>query len=228
MGQPLVSVIIPVFNGQRFLDETIASVLNQVYWPLEVIVIDDGSTDESAEIVRRHADVRYHFQENRGQTAALNTGVKLATAKFLAFLDQDDLWMPAKLATQMKLMQSAASPDFVLCHAIFFQTAGVNPPDWVRSTMFDQPRPSYCLGALLARRPAFEKIGRLTPEHGLAFDVDFFFRVKDQGYSLQIAPELLLQRRVHDRNLSANLQLRRDLLSVVRQSMRNKNSMRHE
>ena len=99
MGPPLVSCVVPCFDGERYLDECIQSILSQTHRPLEIIVVDDGSTDGSADIVRRFGDaVRYHRQENRGPGGACNTGVALATGEFVAFLEQDDLWLPPKTA----------------------------------------------------------------------------------------------------------------------------------
>jgi GT2 family glycosyltransferase len=104
--QPLVSVVMPVFNGERFIAEAIDSALNQEYPHVEVIVIDDGSSDRTVEIVRGYDDrVRLLMQENKGSAAARNMGVRDAKGHYVAFLDADDVWHPAKLREQVGAMQ---------------------------------------------------------------------------------------------------------------------------
>ena len=99
--QPLVSVIIPVYNREKFLAEAIDSVLAQTYRPIEIIVIDDGSTDKSGEIARSYAETKYIYQDNQGVSVARNIGVDAAQGEFLAFLDSDDMWLHNKLETQI-------------------------------------------------------------------------------------------------------------------------------
>src|SRR3954451_23570366 len=101
MELPLVSVIIPVHNGAKYLRAALESVFAQTYSPFEVIVVDDGSVDESGVIAQSFNDVRYIHQANQGVAAARNNGIGAARGEFLAFLDQDDLWTTEKLKLQM-------------------------------------------------------------------------------------------------------------------------------
>lgn len=91
MNRPLVSVIIPVYNGEHYLSFAIRSVLQQDYYPFEIIVVDDGSTDKSGNIARSFKEVHYIYQPNHGVAVARNVGVTAAQGEFIAFLDQDDL-----------------------------------------------------------------------------------------------------------------------------------------
>src|ERR1044072_7097933 len=102
--QPLVSVIIPVYNGARFLLAALESVFAQTYRPFEVIVVDDGSADDSGRIAQSFSGVHYIRQANQGVAAARNTGIEAARGEFYAFLDQDDLWTPEKLRLQIQHM----------------------------------------------------------------------------------------------------------------------------
>ena len=115
----LVSVIIPVYNGELYLDEAIESALGQPYRPIEVIVVDDGSTDGSAEVAKQFdSPMRYCFQPNAGLGAARNKGISLAQGSFFAFLDADDLWLENKLTRQMALFDKNPELDkdrFVFC-----------------------------------------------------------------------------------------------------------------
>jgi glycosyltransferase involved in cell wall biosynthesis len=102
MTAPLISCVVPVFNGERYLGEALDSILAQTYRPLELLVVDDGSTDGTAALVTRYRDqIRPLFQPNAGQAAARNLGLSVARGEFVAFLDADDLWHPEKLARQM-------------------------------------------------------------------------------------------------------------------------------
>jgi glycosyltransferase involved in cell wall biosynthesis len=115
MNRPRVSVIIPVFNRGGFLAEAVASVMEGSYRDFEVIVVDDGSTDDTASSLGSYgAGVRYHYQENRGPASARNAGVALAMGEYIAFLDSDDLWAKEKLETQVDYLDS--HPDIRTCH----------------------------------------------------------------------------------------------------------------
>src|SRR5215510_7858922 len=114
MKKPLISCIVPVFNGERYLREALDSILVQTYQPLEIIVADDGSTDETAAIVSSYGEqVRHLFQPNAGVAAACNLGLGAAHGEFIAFLAADDLWQPEKLARQMARFR--ARPELNLC-----------------------------------------------------------------------------------------------------------------
>lgn len=102
----LISVIIPVYNREKYVSEAIESVLKQTYQFLDIIVIDDGSTDKSAEIIKSFGSkIRYFYQENSGISSALNHGLKVAKGEFIAFLDSDDLWTENKLNLQIKVLK---------------------------------------------------------------------------------------------------------------------------
>lgn len=104
---PFFSVIIPVYNKEKYLKETLTSVLGQTFTDFELILVNDGSTDQSPEIINRFQDhrIRIHHQENQGAAAARNTGIQLATGNYLAFLDADDLWLANHLEELQKLIQ---------------------------------------------------------------------------------------------------------------------------
>ncbi|MGO9245442.1 MAG: glycosyltransferase family 2 protein [Verrucomicrobiia bacterium] len=102
MTSPLVSVVIPTYNYGRYICETVESALGQTYSPIEIIVVDDGSTDDTRECLAAYGDrIRYIHQQNRGLSAARNTGIQAAQGKFVALLDSDDLWLPDKLERQV-------------------------------------------------------------------------------------------------------------------------------
>ena len=117
MQSPLISCIVPVYNGERYLGEAIDSILAQTYGPLEIIVVDDGSTDGTAEVVATYGDqVRYLWQPNAGQAAARNHGLSVTQGEFISFLDADDLWHPEKLDRQIARFRTRAELEFCVTH----------------------------------------------------------------------------------------------------------------
>lgn len=117
-NKPVVSVVTPVYNREVLVIETIESVLSQTFSDWELVLVDDGSTDNSRATIERYLDnpkVKYHYQENQGQSAARNKGIELATGKFIAFLDSDDIWLPEFL--EVSLDELTSSPEFDLVHS---------------------------------------------------------------------------------------------------------------
>ena len=120
---PLISCIVPVFNGERYLAETLDSVMGQSYRPLEIILVDDGSTDGTAAIAERYGERVTHLrQENAGPAAARNFGLGAATGQFVAFLDADDLWHASKLNRQMERFRTQPEIDLSLVHMKAFRS----------------------------------------------------------------------------------------------------------
>ncbi|SPP99511.1 putative Glycosyl transferase, family 2 [Candidatus Sulfobium mesophilum] len=112
----LVSVVIPAYNSEAFLEKTLQSVFSQTFRDFEVICIDDGSTDSTPQVIRKHGQsVRYVYQTNRGAAVARNRGIGMARGEFLAFLDADDRWLPDKLARQVRYLQE--NRDVAMVHS---------------------------------------------------------------------------------------------------------------
>ena len=201
-ANPLVSVIIPVFNGERYLAAAMESVLAQDYAPLELIVVDDGSTDASTDIVRRCSAARGLAQPNQGNGAAKNTGLAAARGELIAFLDQDDVWLPGKLTAQAGQLLENPALSYVTCHCRLIREPGTAWPEWVNPLFYDSPQPSNMPSALLARRSAFERVGPFDPSYWLCNDSDWLMRARDAGLAGRLMAEALYDRRVHASNLS--------------------------
>ena len=116
-----VSVIIPAFNSAQQLPEALESVFNQTFQDFEIIVVDDGSTDSTRELLEGYKNrITYHYQENAGPSNARNTGIHAANGRYLAFLDADDHWLPAKLELQIELIESDPRLGLVFSDAEYF------------------------------------------------------------------------------------------------------------
>src|ERR1700748_887608 len=161
----MISVVIPVHNGERYLAEAIESVLNQTYAPSQVLVIDDGSTYNTPAVARAYAErVLYVGQEQKGPGAARNLGVRSSRTDFIAFLDADDIWMPEKLSAQMRAFTQEPELDLVFCHMT--QSGSPTRPAEVAPTLpcDDRPQPSPLISCLLTRRSAFDRVGPLRTD----------------------------------------------------------------
>jgi glycosyltransferase involved in cell wall biosynthesis len=197
----LVSVILPTHNRERYLAAALDSALGQEYRPVEVIVVDDGSTDGTAQIVRSYAGVRYLYQPNQGAAAARNVGVAVSRGEILAFLDSDDLWMPEKLRLQVRFL--AGNPDIGYCLTRMqtFVEPGAAGPLGPGPGDLSPPSVGALPTTLVVRREVFDRVGGFDIAYKVGEDIDWFFRAKDAGVPFAVLPETLVRRRLHDGNL---------------------------
>jgi glycosyltransferase involved in cell wall biosynthesis len=226
----LISCVVPVFNGERYLREALDSILRQTYRALEVIVADDGSTDGTAEVVSGYGDqLRYLWQPNAGPTAARNLGLSAARGEYVAFLDADDLWHTAKLARQMARLRARPELDSCIAYVQNFWVAELSQEaDRFRSHRLGRPVPGYVCGALLARRKVFETVGGFNASLKHGADTDWFLRASEYGTTLELLPDILVYRRMHSDNLSRRLasQSRDEYLSIVKASLERRRGWR--
>ena len=207
MRPPLISCIMPVFNGERYLGEALDSFLGQTYRPLEVIVVDDGSTDGTAGVVARYGErIAYLFQPNAGPAAARNLGLGAARGEFVAFLDADDLWHPEKLARQMARFRARPELDMSVTGVQNFWAPEVIEDDQrYRDPRNRPPWPGYVCPTLLARREAFEVVGPFNSSLRLSSDDEWFIRAAEHGQVRELLPQVLVRRRYHRSNLTLRL-----------------------
>lgn len=184
---PRVSVIIPTFNLAQYLGQAVESVLSQTYDDLELIVVDDGSTDQTHELVGRFGDrVRYLYQANQGVASARNAGIKAASGEFLAFLDADDVWLPEKLALQIPLLEKNSAVGLVYGDVSFLQqTTGTitgrhvervpHPTGWIWSqVILGNPIPSP---TPVVRRDVMEAVGGFDTALAMVDDWECWIRI---------------------------------------------------
>ncbi len=219
MTDPLVSVIVPVHAGERFLGAALDSVAAQVHGPIETIVVDDGSPDRCAEIASSRAGVRVLRQQRSGVAAARNAGAAAARGELLAFLDQDDEWHPAKLARQVAALRERSDVALVLTHMHIVLTPGTPRPSWFPSDWEEEPQPGYIPSTWLVRRETFERIGPFDTSYEIACDSDWLARFKDAGLASATAmlPDALVTWRIHGANGSYDQQtMHREMLRMMR------------
>ena len=221
--RPLVSVIVPVFNGARFVREALDSILRQTYQPVEVIVVDDGSTDETGKMLDEFGPrVRRASQAHSGQSVARNRGVELATGRYLAFLDADDLWPAEKLAAQVAILEEDSQCDLLFGHAEQFRQS-----DGGQS----QPMPGHVPGTLMARREAWLRVGELRSDVKVGEFLDWMLRARQQAMRERMDGRVWLRRRIHHDNLGVRERdARGDYLRLLKDAMDRRRQLpaRHE
>ncbi|MDX1640985.1 MAG: glycosyltransferase family A protein [Balneolaceae bacterium] len=168
--EPLISVIIPVYNGAEFIDETLKSAFSQTYSNIEIIVVDDGSTDHTSEIVAKYPDVHYIYQENQGVSVARNTAISAAKGNYIAFLDADDIWMPDKLTIQMEFMRKNPEIRIVTTEKENFMEPGTELPDYLKPNYKWETVGENLPSTMIVHRSVFEEIGYYSPEYSSGED----------------------------------------------------------
>lgn len=209
---PRVSVIITTYNRASMLGEAINSVLSQQYTDLELIVVDDGSTDETKEVLSLYTPhLTYTYQEHQGVSAARNRGVECAQGDYLAFLDSDDLWLPNKLYVQMKFMEN--HPNALICYT---------EEIWIRRGMRVNPMKKhkkysgmifeYCLplciispSSVLIARSLLEEAGGFDEELEVCEDYDLWLRISACYPIYLIDTPLIIKRGGHEDQLSKKM-----------------------
>lgn len=200
----MISVVIPVWNCARYVGEAIESVLAQSYRPVELVVVDDGSTDGSAAAIEHYApDVRYHYQPNAGLSAARNTGIRLSTGPYVAFLDSDDVWLPMKLDRQMARVRADPAPDLVFGHVQQFASPELDEVTRNRLAGDGQILAGVFAGSLLVRRDVFDRVGLFDGQWRVGEFMDWYLRTREAGLEAAIIPEVVTRRRLHTANMSS-------------------------
>ena len=198
----LVSVVMPAFNAGRYLREAIDSVLGQSHRPITLIVVDDGSTDDTAAIMASYgADIiAMGGYGNGGIGAARNRGLAAAKGAFIAFMDADDIWTPAKLERQVAQLEAEPEIDLVFGYMQLFISPEL--PDAVKALRHcpAEPLAGPVAATMLVRRAAFERVGLFDPSLRVGEFIDWFSRARVVGLRSRMLDDVFLLRRVHDTN----------------------------
>ncbi len=199
-----VSVIIPCYNTARYLAAALDSVCTQAPAPVEVIVIDDGSTDDSAAIAERFGGpVQCHRRTHRHAGAARNAGLEIARAPFIAFLDADDLWTVGSLACRLDALGRDAAAGY--CTGLVEQFISPDVPDDVRATFACPTGPSRGRGpgSLLVRREVMDRVGGFDERLRVGEGIDWIDRANSAGIVEHHVDQVVFRRRIHGQNTGA-------------------------
>ncbi len=224
MTDPLASVIIPAYNGERFLAEAIESALAQTFDPVEVVVVDDGSSDGSAELAESYEGVRVLRKENGGPASARNAGVRASRGEILAFTDQDDLMTPTRLAAQTAPLLDGSGAEVTIApdQEVILED-GAEMPDWDRVLApavfaeFSDGATLICSNSIVTLRSTFERIGPFDEGIFGGDDLDWKLRALESGAGLVAVQGHQVTRRIHKDNISQDFETcRQALLSCFR------------
>jgi glycosyltransferase involved in cell wall biosynthesis len=213
-----ISVVIPVYNGSKFISAALRSALNQTLRPSEIIVVDDGSTDGSADIAEAFGNpVRVIRRPHGGAGSALNVGIEESEGELLAFLDADDLWTPDKLALQCAVLKSAPSLDAVFGRVVQFVDLDceVSEPEEIGAA--SQPFVGTTKIAMLVRRASFNRVGAFDPKRIADFP-EWLARAELRELRIRHLDDVVAFRRIHRTNMTSRQRsaLYRDYLSIAR------------
>lgn len=244
MDKPLVSMIIAAYNAEQYIEETLNSIFDQTYSELEIIVVDDGSTDRTAEIVNAfHPRVRYVFQPNSGSCASpRNLGLALAKGEYLTFFDADDIMFPRKIEHQVREMEanpaaalcvinycnftgrSRSNDHFSSCPSLSHYTENLHTPMFELSTL-ESRKILIDENFTIASSPLFRseyivQQGGFDTTLTACEDFHLVYRIATQG-TMVVMPEIGFERRLHDTNMSADSERMLRNLIQSRQSLAN-------
>ena len=205
----MISVIIPAYNAEKYLSEALDSLLVQEYPDLEVLLVDDGSTDRTREIAETHPiRCTYFYQTNQGVSHARNNAIRKARGRFLAFLDADDVYLPGKLRFQSNYLDQNPQIDLVLC--------GIQRTD-ENLRPFAAPMTCFLFGAALIRKTVFDRVGLCNPDFIRGEDFDWFLRSRDLEIPIAHQAECGLLYRQHPGSRMEDVPLNRQYFYLALQ-----------
>ena len=214
---PKISVIVPVYNCEAFLGEALDSLFAQNYSKLEVIVVDDGSTDRSLAVAKSFPSIRCLTQTNMGPAAARNAGLKVAGGSIFAFVDGDDVWSPDHLEVLLPRLE-AESYDLAYGH---IQRVGPNlkkadgSPDFL-----GPPTSDFGFGSGLIRAEAFRRVGWMNPGYRRGEDTEWLMRAREKKLRIQLCDQTTLYYRQHNSNITRDRRPVSELtLKIVKESL---------
>lgn len=235
MKTPHISVVIPTYNYGHFVTEALGSVLAQTYPAREIIVVDDGSTDDTSEKLQPYENrIRYIHQENQGLPAARNTGIRAACGEFIALLDSDDLWHPRKLEAQVHHLNRSPEVGLVAADVLRDMRNGW-PEVGDHSSMPAHPvtvkdllvRSRFGPSSVLVRKGCFDAVGLFDPELRSAEDRDMWIRIASR-FPIRKLGAPLWWYRLHGGNMSAAaVRMEECEMKVLRRALASQETVRH-
>lgn len=216
----IISVIIPTFNSGKFIAEAIKSVLQQTVPPQEIIVVDDGSTDETESVVMQFKDdVQYVYQEHAGVAAARNEGLGLSQGDLITFIDADDIWLNNKIELQLQLFEQNPETELVIG---FLQRVYKDCNDKSAKIFAGDESGIFVLslGCTLIREKVFEQVGNFDEELTMSEDFDWFLRTRELGIKAEVHCDTVQLYRQHESNTTKDkLETNRYFLKAFKKSL---------
>jgi glycosyltransferase involved in cell wall biosynthesis len=223
MNSNLVSVIIPVFNAEKYVAEAIRSVLSQTYKNVELICINDKSTDNSLSILESFGNkiILINNEDNRGTAESRNKGIRLARGEFLAFIDNDDIWESNKLEVQMNQFNNDPRLDILFSYMQCFISPELREEGGKLRYCPPDPIPGYIPSTILVKRTSFEKAGYFESKWKNGESIAWMVKAKEAGLNFGVVDQVLVQRRIHETNKSvlASSTSKGDYFRIIKESL---------
>jgi glycosyltransferase involved in cell wall biosynthesis len=240
MSEPLVSTILPVFNCERFIGAALDSVLAQSHPRVEIIVVDDGSSDASAAVAEERG-VRVLRREHAGVSAARNAGIAAAGGELVAFLDADDLWPADRLEHQVAYFRDRPDTQILMGYSRMFLEPGEQHPEWLteqwiaslRTVPIDGVDPAPGMSGavqspltMMVRAELFDAVGGFDTSYAIGEDIEWLMRATDAGYPHEVLDRVVTLYRLHATNtVYRTWEMERAHFRVVRSSIARKRAL---
>lgn len=224
---PLVSVIIPMYQAARFVGDALASVAGQDHPAIEVVAVDNDSTDGTAQVVRQAAaslrlDLTLLHQENQGPAIARNLALEHARGRLITLLDADDRMTEGRISFGVEYLRAHPEADGIIGTHVNVVDPGITPPEWLDKMPAREELPHYFVMSVLAHRDLFDRVGGFDPTYQFAGeDTEWYLRAKVAGAQLDLVDRQMLWRRIHGANLTYEVEaLDRALFRLLRERAR--------
>ena len=231
MNNNLISVIMPVYNTEKYVRESIESVLSQTYKNIEIICINDGSIDHSLSILESYGNkiIIINCKENCGQGEARNKGICIAKGEYLAFLDADDIWESKKLELQLNQFISNKSLDISFTNMKCFVSPELSED--IKSNYLSPTNimPGYIPSTVFIKKASFKLVGYFDPKWKEGEFIDWLAKAKDFGLKQCLIQDILLKRRIHQTNTGAmkKKETRDSYLKIIRESLERRKNIKN-
>ncbi len=200
-NNPLISTIITVHNGADYISEALQSIFQQEYKNIEIIVVDDGSTDKTATLIKSYGKkVIYSYQHKTGIAAGKNRGIEIAGGEYFAFLDADDLWTPGKISTQHDCFINEPMLDIVFGNVEHFYCPDLSETERSKYHCPEKSMPGISSITMLIKRQSFFKVGMFDTKYRRGIFNDWYLRACEIGLKSHVHPDVMLKRRIHRKN----------------------------
>ncbi len=227
-NKPLVSIITATLNAENFLRDALLSIQNQSYSNYEILIVDGGSTDGTKAIALSFPKVRLVEQKGKGLFTAWNEGIEAAKGDFIAFLDSDDRWEADALNHHMKELLANASILGSVGRLNFFLEKDQTPPAEFKMLLLKESHLAYMPGCFVGRKEIFKKIGLFETQWKIASDIVWFAHVKDLKEEIVLLKDVVLNKRVHNKNISyaaaESDTYSKELLQLLHNKLKQRNS----
>ena len=201
-----ISIMMPTYNNAKYIKQAIESIYAQNYDNIEIIVVDDGSTDNTKEIVQQYKDIKYFYIEHKGISVARNTALEKSKGEYIAFLDSDDYWLPNKLNTQIQYFKDHPDCEIVFTkYENFFEDEKLKTNKRAMHEKMMEKFLKQYLPSSVIKKELFEKYGNFDENFSGVEDTEFLYRLLKKGVSINhIIPEVFYVRRIHGKNVTLN------------------------